>query len=230
MAGERLRVTGGKASGTEISFEDEFLIGRATTGDGPARRGSRAVAQSRQDRPARGRSTDDRGSRDPRTERSSTASGSRRPRRCGPAIPSSLARPLFRCSTRPAPPRRRPRSEPCLPAGATHSGCGHPAARARRPPRPRPPRLRRLGHLAHRPPRRLGHPALRPPRRHGHPALRRARHGRPAPPPPAAATAPRGTLGRARGRPSQAAHRGARTAARRSSGGRSLAAHRRRRR
>ena len=34
MAGERLRVTGGKASGTEISFEDEFLIGRATTGDG----------------------------------------------------------------------------------------------------------------------------------------------------------------------------------------------------
>ena len=34
MAGERLRVTGGKASGTEISFEDEFLIGRATTGEG----------------------------------------------------------------------------------------------------------------------------------------------------------------------------------------------------
>ena len=35
MAGERLRVTGGKASGTEISLEEgEFLMGRATTGEG----------------------------------------------------------------------------------------------------------------------------------------------------------------------------------------------------
>ena len=34
MAGEKLRVTGGNASGKDIEFESEFLIGRAETGDG----------------------------------------------------------------------------------------------------------------------------------------------------------------------------------------------------
>ena len=34
MAGESLRVTQGKAAGTEIELADEFLVGRATIGDG----------------------------------------------------------------------------------------------------------------------------------------------------------------------------------------------------
>ena len=34
MAGESLRVVSGNASGTEISFDDEFEIGRAADGDG----------------------------------------------------------------------------------------------------------------------------------------------------------------------------------------------------
>jgi pSer/pThr/pTyr-binding forkhead associated (FHA) protein len=34
LAGETLRVTGGKASGTDIPIDAEFLIGRSATGDG----------------------------------------------------------------------------------------------------------------------------------------------------------------------------------------------------
>ncbi len=233
MAGERLRVTGGKASGTEISLEDEFLIGRATTGDG--RLGEDPELSRNHARIAR-RAGDQLTIEDLGSTNGTFVNGKRiteaQTLRPGDSIKLGTTTLQVLDETGAAP------QATALGAVPPQAQVTAPAATPPAAPAPAPP-------PAAAPPPSGTCPSARPgatgtwpcPRPGATGTWRRARpattgtwrRARPARTHAAsAAAAPRATLGRPRGRPSQAAHRGARTAACRSSGGRSLAAHRRR--
>ena len=226
MAGERLRVTGGKASGTEISFEDEFLIGRATTGEG--RLGEDPELSRNHARIAR-RAGDQLTIEDLGSTNGTFVNGKRitdaQTLRPGDTVKlgTTTLQVLDETGAAPqatalgaVPPQAQPTAAAAAPPPAPPPAAPPPAAA---PPRA-PGATARPGASGT---WRRARPAATGTRRCAGPARTHAATA-------TAATAPRGTLGRARGRPSQAAHRGARTASRRSSGGRSLAAHRRRRR
>ena len=235
MAGERLRVTGGKASGTEISFEDEFLIGRATTGEG--RLGEDPELSRNHARIAR-RAGDQLTIEDLGSTNGTFVNGKRitdaQPLRPGDTVKlgTTTLQVLDETGAAPqatalgaVPPQAQPTAAAAAPPPAPPPAAPPPAAAPPRapgaPPAPAPrapgaPPARRLGAW------RCARPAATGTRRCARPARTHTAT--------ATATASRGPLGWARGRPSQAAHRGARIASRRSGGGRSLAAHRRRRR
>ena len=223
MAGERLRVTGGKASGTEISFEDEFLIGRATTGEG--RLGEDPELSRNHARIAR-RAGDQLTIEDLGSTNGTFVNGKRitdaQTLRPGDTVKLGTTTLQVLDETGAAP--------QATALGAVPPPQAQPTAAAATPP-PAPPPAAPPPAAA--PPRAPGAPPAPAPRAPGAPPAPAPRAPGaapgptpPPPPPPPPPAAPSG----GRGRPSQAAHRGARTAARRSSGRRSLAAHRRRRR
>ncbi len=225
MAGERLRVTGGKASGAEISFEDEFLIGRATTGEG--RLGEDPELSRNHARIAR-RAGDQLTIEDLGSTNGTFVNGKRiteaQTLRPGDTVKLGTTTLQVLDETGAAP-------------QATALGAVPPQAQPTAAAAAPPPAPRRRAPPAAAPPRAPGPPPAPAPRAPGAapgPPLRApgAAPGPPGPtpPPPPPPPPPAAPSGGRQGRPSQAAHRGARTAARRSSGGRSLAAHRRRRR
>ena len=193
MAGERLRVTGGKASGTEISFEDEFLIGRATTGEG--RLGEDPELSRNHARIAR-RAGDQLTIEDLGSTNGTFVNGKRitdaQPLRPGDTVKLGTTT-LQVLDETGAAPQATALGARASAAGPTHSGCGHPAARA---PARRAPARRGSASSTWRPARPGASGTWRPARPGASGTRRCARtHAATA----TAATAPRGTIGRARG-------------------------------